>query len=112
MKIQTRRVGGVCVVKLSGKLAHPDGTAELRKKIKELDTAGQHDLVLDLRDVPWVDSSGLGEVVACYTRAQDLGGDVKLVLPEEPLSAFSYTQMEQLFAIFDTTEEAISSFSS
>ena len=110
MKIRTRKAGNACVVELSGRLAQPDGTADLRSKVRELDAAGEYRLVLDLRKVPWLDSSGLGEIVGCHTRAQDRGGEVKLVLPENPLSAFSYTQLEQVIDTFDTPEEAIASF--
>lgn len=110
MKIQTRKEGTVCVIELHGKLAQPDGTAALREKAKELDEAGEHRLVLDLRNVPWLDSSGVGEIVGCYARAQDRGGQIKLVMPEEPLSGFSFTQLEQVIETFDSPEEAIASF--
>ena len=108
MKIHTRREPEVCILELHGKLAQPDGTADLRSQVQKLEEAGDHRLVLDLRNVPWIDS---GEIVACYTRAQDLGGTVKLVLPEQPLSGFSYAQLEPLFEVFDTPEDAVASFS-
>ena len=112
MDIRTRKEGNACVLELTGKLAQPDGTQNLRDKAKELDEAGEYHLVLDLRNVPWLDSSGLGEIVGCHARAQDQGGEVKLVLPEKPLSGFTYTQLEQLFDIFETTEDAVASFAS
>lgn len=110
MKIQTRKEGGVCVVELHGKLAQPDGTAALRSKVRELDDAGDHRLVFDLRNVPWLDSSGVGEIVGCHTRAADQGGEVRLVLPEKPLSEFSFTQLGQILKSYPTTEEAVASF--
>ena len=57
MDIRTRKEGTTCILELTGKLAQPDGTENLRNKTKELDEAGEHDFVLDLRNVPWLDSS-------------------------------------------------------
>ena len=110
MKIETRNEGNICVIELHGKLSQPDGTAALRAKVKELDAAGVHHLVLDLRNVPWLDSSGVGEIVAGFTVAQDHGGAMKLVLPEKPLSGFSFTQLELIIEVFDDLEAAIASF--
>ncbi|MGD8375228.1 MAG: STAS domain-containing protein [Acidobacteriota bacterium] len=112
MKIQTRTEGGTHVLQLTGKLAQPEGTTALRRVFRDLETAGRVRVVLDLRNVPWMDSSGLGEIVSCYARAQDRGGDVKLVLPEKPLSAFTFTHLEELFEIFVTPEEAVAAFGS
>ena len=81
MDIRTRKEGTACILELSGKLAQPDGTDSLRNTAKELDAAGEHNLVLDLTNVPWLDSSGLGEIVGCHARAQDQGGEVKLERP-------------------------------
>jgi anti-sigma B factor antagonist len=110
MKIETRNEGDVYIMELHGKLAQPDGTATLRKKVKELSADGKHELVLDLRNVPWLDSSGVGEIVAGFTLAQDNGGALKLVLPEKPLSGFSFTQLELVIETFEDPGTAVASF--
>jgi len=60
--------------------------------------------------VPWLDSSGIGEVYACYKRARDLDGVVKLVLQGKSLSLFTLTELNRVFEIFDTRKAALDSF--
>jgi anti-sigma B factor antagonist len=80
VEIQVHNHGGVCVVEISGEVRIGQPTKLLREKSKELLARGERRFVLDMLDVPWLDSSGLGEVFATYKRAREVGGEVRLVL--------------------------------
>jgi anti-sigma B factor antagonist len=108
--IDVRKVDGVCVLEISGevRIGHP--TAVLREKSRELIAAGERNFVLNMLDVPWLDSSGLGEVFATFKRAREKHGTVKLVLRGKSYSLFTITQLDKVFEIFDDVEAALASF--
>ena len=110
MTIDVRKEGDICILEISGEVAYGKPTAKLRARSKELLVAGERRFVLDMRDVPWLDSSGLGEVFAAYKRAREVQGEVKLVLKGKSYSLFTITQLDKVFEIFGTAEEAIASF--
>ena len=83
----------------------------LREQSKALLAQGERNFVLNMLDVPWLDSSGLGEVFACFKRAREREGAVKLVLRGKSYSLFTITELDRVFEIFDTSEEAVASFS-
>ena len=95
---------------LSGTLTYPEATAELRRRWTELMTAGERWFVINMLAVPWLDSSGMGEIVACYKRAHEQGGVVKLVLEKKPYTMFTHSQLGKMFGIFSTEEEAVAGF--
>ena len=83
----------------------------LRQKSKELVEQGERVFVLDMLDVPWLDSSGLGEVFASFKRAREVDGEVKLVLRGKSYSLFTITRLDKVFEIFDDVDSAVASFS-
>jgi len=111
MTIDVSKTGDICVLEISGEVAYGKPTAMLRAKSKELLAAGERLFVLDMHQVPWLDSSGLGEVFAAYKRAREVEGVVKLVLQGKSYSLFTITQLDKVFEIFGDAEEAVASFS-
>ncbi len=109
MTIEVRRDGNVCIVDLAGALSFPEATAELRTEWKRLLGEGERKFIIDMLDVPWLDSSGIGEVVACFKRAREQGGDVKLVLSAKPYNSFTYCHLDKMFDMFDSLDAALSS---
>lgn len=95
---------------LSGELKLGEPTRLLRERSKELVASGERFFVLDLLDVPWLDSSGIGEVFACYKRARERDGVVKLVLRDRSYSLFTLTQLDRVFEIFPDAHRALASF--
>jgi anti-sigma B factor antagonist len=108
--IDVRKSGDVCILDVEGEVRIGEPTELLRKTSKELVGSGEKYFVLDLLDVPWLDSSGIGEVFACYKRARELDGEVKLVLKGKSYSLFTITRLDSVFEIFDNLEEALASF--
>ena len=108
--IDVRKRGEVCILDIGGEVRIGDPADRLRQKSKELVDSGERFFVLDMLDVPWLDSSGIGEVFACYKRARELEGVVKLVLKGKSYSLFTITQLDSVFEIFDNVDEAIASF--
>ena len=110
MDVKVRKHEQVCVVDLSGELKFGQPTALLRKTSKELVARGEQFFLFNMLGVPWLDSSGIGEVVACYKRAREQKGVVKLVLRGRSRSSFTFCQLDKMFDIFDDVDEALASF--
>ena len=110
--IDVQKSGSVCILDIKGEVRIGQPTVMLREKCKELIERGERRFVLDMLDVPWLDSSGIGEVVACFKRAREKGGTVKLVLSEKPYNSFTYCHLHRMFEMFDSLDVAMSSFRS
>jgi len=108
--IDVRKQGDVCIFAFRGELGFGPATALLGRTCKQAIANGETCFLFDMREVPWLDSSGLGEVVACHKRARAEKGVVKLVLRERSRSLFTMTHLEKLFEIFDELEPALASF--
>ncbi|HSF14542.1 MAG TPA: STAS domain-containing protein [Vicinamibacteria bacterium] len=83
MKIEERHEGDVVMLDLSGKLMIGDGDDILREKVDSLVQAGHKRIGLNLADVPYVDSAGLGEIVRCYTSVSRIDGKLRVVNPSK-----------------------------
>ena len=81
MKATVRKLGRVAVVDISGKITIGEGDVMLREKVTELLDAGETRILLNLEKVKYMDSAGIGELVACYKRAKEKEGTVKLLNP-------------------------------
>jgi len=110
MTIDVRDGNGVCVLKIIGEVKLGEPTRLLRQKSRELVQAGTQFFVLDMLGVPWLDSSGIGEVYACYKRAREIDGVVKLVLRDKAYSLFTLTQLDKVFEIYKDVDQALNSF--
>lgn len=106
-----RQVADVAVVDFSGKITLGEGSARVRQMIQELIKNGQGKILLNLGDVDYIDSAGIGELVFAYTRVRDAGGELKLVNLNRRVH--DILQIARLYTVFDvqTSEpNALSSF--
>ncbi len=111
MQIQQRAVGDVTILDLKGKMTLGEGDELLRDKVNSLIQQGGKKIVLNLADVPYIDSAGLGEVVRTYTTVSRQGGTMKLLnLTKRIQDLLSITKLLTVFETFESEDEAIKSF--
>jgi len=107
-----RDVDGVTVVDLSGRITLGEGSGKLRDTVREILAKGQKKIILNLGDVGYIDSSGLGELVSSYTTASNQGAKVKLVnLQKKVKDLLQITKLYTVFETFDSEADAVLSFS-
>ena len=112
MQIEERAVGDVVVLDLKGKITLGEGDELLKAKVNSLVNQGQKKIVLNLADVPYIDSAGLGEVVRTYTTVSRQGGSLKLLnLTKRITDLLSITKLLTVFETFESEKEAVRSFS-
>jgi anti-sigma B factor antagonist len=92
-------VGDVAVIDFSGKITLGEGSSVVRKMVRELVEAGRKKILLDLSDVDYIDSSGIGEMVAAYTAVRSANGELKLV--HLTRRVHDILQITRLFTVFD-----------
>jgi len=111
MTIAPRQVGGVAVLDLSGKITLGEGSVQIRDAIRGLIGKGQKSILLNLGNVNYIDSSGLGELVSAYTTAKNQGAALKLLkLTKKVHDLLQLTKLYTVFDIFDDEAGAIASF--
>ena len=109
--IDIRKIGEVQVFRLRGPLTLGDPVDNLRQALDEVINVGDTNLVLNLGDVRWIDSSGIGVVVKALTSAKRNGGTMKLVNPSKPaLQTLKMCGLLPLFEIYNEESEAVQSF--
>lgn len=112
MRIDTRTVDGVTVLDVHGKITIGEGSVELRNKIRELLQAGTKKILLNMADVSYVDSSGIGELVSSYTTVSNGGGHLKLLsLTKKLRELLAITKLLTVFECHEDEQAAIKSFS-
>jgi anti-sigma B factor antagonist len=112
MQIEERAVGDVVVLDLKGRVTLGDGDELLKDKVNSLVNRGFRKIVLNLAEVPYVDSAGLGEIVRTYTTVSRQGGSLKLLnLTKRISDLLSITKLLTVFETFDAEDEAVKSFS-
>lgn len=111
MEINTRQVGDVTILDLKGKVTIGSGDVQLRHAVREASDAGSRNLLLNMAGVATIDSSGIGELVSCYTMTTNRGGKLKLLnLPPKVQDILHITQLITIFEVFDDEKEAVDSF--
>jgi anti-anti-sigma factor len=110
MKIKTRKVGNIVILDISGRITIGEPTAKLRKTFKGLLADGEKLFIFNMLRVPWLDSGGIGEVVACNKRVVEHDGVIRLVLKGRAHDLFTLNWLHKVFRIFATVEEAMASF--
>ena len=111
MQIDERKLGDVTILDMKGKMTLGDGDELLRAKINAIIQAGAKKIVLNLGDVPYIDSAGLGEVVRTYTTVSRQGGVLKLLnLTKRIQDLLAITKLLTVFETYDTEAEAVKSF--
>jgi anti-sigma B factor antagonist len=112
MQISERSIGDVMVLDLKGKITLGEGDELLKDKVNSLINQGQRKIVLNLGEVPYLDSAGLGEVVRAYTTVSREGGSLKLLnLTKRITDLLSITKLLTVFETFDSENDAVRSFS-
>ena len=112
VKLTTHEEGNVIIVNASGRLTLGEGTSALRKRMRELVDAGSGRIVLNMADVTYIDSSGVGELVAAYTTVTAAGGELKLSNLAKRVHELLYiTKLCTVFESFEDEASAIASFS-
>ena len=110
---KTRQVGNVAIVDLNGKVTLGENTGILRDELRSLLAQGKKNIVLNLKDVSYVDSAGLGELVGAYTTATNQGGAVKLLHMQSKMrDLMQITKLHTIFPTYDDEQQAIESFGS
>jgi anti-sigma B factor antagonist len=111
VKVTSRKIGEVTVIDTSGKLTMGEGTSTLRTKIRELVDGGARRIVLNMADVSYMDSSGLGELIAAHTTVTTAGGEIKLLnLAKRVHDLLKLTKLYTVFEAFEDEPSAIASF--
>jgi anti-sigma B factor antagonist len=106
-----RDAGQVTVVDLSGRIVLGDGSALLRKTIRGLLDDQRRKILLNLADVDYIDSSGIGELVSGYTAVKNQGGDLKLLhLTKKVRDLLQITKLYTVFDVFTDERQAVGSF--
>jgi anti-sigma B factor antagonist len=109
----TRRVEGVSIVDLRGRIDFGDGSTRLREILGDLVTRGKTKVLLNMKDVDFVDSSGIGEMVRGHVQLAKIGGQLKLVnLSKHVNMLLQVTRLNKVFEIFEDELEGIKSFAS
>ena len=111
MKIETRTVGDITILDCSGKITLGEGTMMVRNAVRDILKNNGKKIILNLGDVNYIDSSGIGELVSSYTTAKRLGGDLKLTgVPKTVRCVLQITALDTVFEIFDDEEAALRAF--
>jgi anti-sigma B factor antagonist len=112
MQIEERQVGEIMILDLKGKITLGEGDEVLKDKINSLILQNKKRILLNLADVPYIDSAGLGEIVRTYTTVSRQGGQLKLVnLTKRITDLLMITKLLTVFETFDIEQDAIKSFS-
>jgi len=112
LTIASREVEGVSILDLKGRITLGEGSVQIRDAVHEMVAKGQKSILLNLGDVNYyVDSSGLGELVAAYTTAKNKGADLKLLnLIKKVHDLLQLTKLYTVFDVYDDENIAIGSF--
>jgi anti-sigma B factor antagonist len=111
MTITTREVSHVTIVDINGRITLGDETGQLRDTVRKLLAAGKKKIVLNLANVDYIDSSGVGELVSSFTAVRNSGGELKLLSLTKKVS--DVLQVTKLYTVFDIKEDeftAVKSF--
>ena len=109
--IDERHIGSVTVLDIVGKLTIDEAAEHLRDKINSLLSQGETRIVLNLKEVPYIDSGGLGQLIASFGSVKRAGGSIKLLhVNARNHDLLSITSLVTVFESFDSEEQAIKSF--
>ena len=113
MKATSRDIGKVTVIDLNGKITIGKGDLILRESVDSVLNEGKDRILLNLNKVSYMDSAGIGELVACYKKVREKEGMMKLVNPGGRVhDLLALTKLDEYFETYDTEAEALASFAS
>lgn len=111
MKATIRQVDSVIVIDISGRITLGEGCAQLRELIRDQLSKGNKQILLNLADVTYIDSSGIGELVSAFTAVSNQGGQLKLLnLTKKVHDLLQITKLYTVFDIHDDEAKGIASF--
>ena len=111
IKLNTRQVGDVTVLDIAGRITLGEGSSTLRDSLKELVAKGEKKILLNLGDVTYIDSSGIGELVSGFTTVTNQAGSLKLLgLNKRVKDLLQVTKLYTVFEAFEDEAEAVRSF--
>lgn len=111
MKVGSRQVDGVTIVDCSGRITLGEGSVILRDTIRDLLSRGNKKILLNLGDVTYIDSSGIGELVSGFTTVKNHGGELKLLnLTKKVHDLLQITKLYTVFDVHNDETAALGSF--
>ena len=112
VKLTTRKVGDVTVIDAVGRITLGEGSSSFRDTVRSLATKGERKLLLNLAEITYIDSSGIGELVSAFTTVTNQGGQLKLLqLTKRIEDLLQITKLYTVFDVFDDEAAAVRSFS-
>lgn len=113
MKVKTRQVDGITILDLSGRITLGEGSVTLRDTVRDVLAKGSNKVLLNLAEISYIDSSGIGELVSAYTTVKNAGGELKLLnLTKKVEDLLQITKLYTVFDIKDDEAAAVASFNS
>ncbi|HTG16601.1 MAG TPA: STAS domain-containing protein [Blastocatellia bacterium] len=111
LSIKDRQAGDVTILDLSGKITIGEGSVQLREAVRRMLDEGRKKILLNLGDVSYVDSSGIGELVSSYTTTGNNGGQLKLLNQTKKIhDLLTITKLVTVFETHDNEATAVASF--
>lgn len=111
MKATTRQVDSIAVIDVSGRITLGEGCTQLRQLIRDLLGKGSKNILVNLADVTYIDSSGIGELVSAFTAVSNQGGQLKLLnLTKKVHDLLQITKLYTVFDVHDDEAKAITAF--
>jgi len=111
LEIKEREREGICILDMNGRLTVGDEASKFRERMSKLIASGRHSIILNMAQVDYVDSTGLGAMVMCYTTLNRDGGKVKLLsLTRRSIELLVMTKLTTIFEVFNDEQNAINSF--
>ena len=111
VKLSTRQVGNVSVIDVAGRITLGEGSSALRETLRDLVAKNQNKILLNLADVSYIDSSGIGELVSGFTTVTNQGGSLKLLgLTKRVKDLLQITKLYTVFDVHDDEASAVRSY--
>jgi anti-sigma B factor antagonist len=111
VKLNTRQTGDVTVIDVSGRITLGEGSSSIRDEVRNLTASGNRKILLNLGDVSYIDSTGIGELVAGFTSATKAGGTMKLLNPTKRVQdLLRISTVNTVFDVHEDEEHAVQSF--
>ena len=111
LEIGEREREGIRILDLDGWITAGEESIQLRERLRELASGGTHNVILNLRGVDYIDSTGLGTLVICFTTLSKAGGKLALLnLSRRTIELLVYTKLATVFEIFTDEQEAVNSY--
>lgn len=111
LQIETRVNGDVTTISCHGDIRLGEGTSLFRNTLREILKSGVRKIILDLGEVNYLDSTGIGEMVGGYTSAHAAGASIRMArLPQKVYALLQITRLVTVFEIYDSEEDALKSF--